>query len=454
MEKTMIPALIRKGMESLGYTSLLPVQEEVLLYMDETKDLFIQAETGSGKTAAYLIPVLSMTDSLCNDTQILIIAPTRELAVQIHKETGALSVYAGIHCVCAIGGLDTEKQINALKHRPHVIIGTPGRLCDLLRQDVIDLSLLKYLIMDEADQIRSTGQAEEMNFILSKINDPRRICVSATMDDETASYLHDDYRKIIMNVSTEVNERIDEYCLLCTDKEESLFAILRHEEIESAVIFVNYKSTVKQLNQKLKQKKILSAPISSDYDEKTRLKTIEAFKAGNIRIIVATDAMARGLDLPGISHVIHYDLPLDTNTYIHRSGRSAHQQNEGITISLIAANEMHSETARMIMNESSELVIDHSKTNDLSIPLVKEKKGNDDTVMILIRGGRNEKLRPKDIVGALTSRIAFEEIGTIEIQDQYSLVRIINHDASVIDELNGLKKKKKKRRIEISRNQD
>lgn len=453
MEKSQIKDTIQRGMKSLGYTSLLPVQEQTIPYIFANEDLLIQAETGSGKTAAYLIPVLSETDPLSNDTQVLIIAPTRELAVQIHKEASALSAYASIHCVCLIGGLDVEKQANALKHRPHVITGTPGRINDLLRQNKIDLSHLTWLIMDEADQISSTGQAEEMGHILKYTSEAHRICVSATVDETVSSFLPGNCRKLIFQEELKVNERIDAYYLLTEDKERSLLKLLEHEPMESVLIFVNYRSTVRDLTRKLRQINILSAPFSADYDEKTRLKTIEDFRSGKIRVICATDAMARGIDIAGISHVIHYDLPLDQNTYIHRSGRTAHQQNTGITISLISKEESDQPAAKEIMSYASVFQPDLSVTNDLTRPLKKEKKELDDTVMILIRAGRNEKLRPKDIAGALTSRLPFEQIGTIEIQDRYSLVRILNHDPSVLNQLQDLKIKGKIRKIEIAKAQ-
>ena len=426
MEKTEILPSIRKGMESLGYTSLLPVQQEVFPVISAGEDVFIQAKTGSGKTAAYLIPVLGRVDSLSSRTQVLIIAPTRELAMQIHTEASALSVFANIHCICAIGGMDVEKQINALKHRPHVITATPGRLCDLLNQKKVNLSDLGWLIMDEADQIASTGQAEEMRVILNECKNPQRICVSATLDETVSAYLPKDYRKLIFDEEKKVNEDIEEFYILSENKEKTLLEVLTHEPVHEAVIFANMRSTVTKLNQFLRSHHILSAPFSSDYDEKTRLKTIAAFKDGSLRVICASDAMARGLDIAGITHVIHYNLPLDLSTYIHRSGRTAHQNAKPFEI----RSDAH---------------------NDLTVPLQKEKNIAADHVTILIRGGKNDKLRPKDIAGALSERLAFEEIGTIEIQDRYSLVTILNHDSSVLEKLADLSVKGKKRRVELSK---
>ena len=451
MEKTEILPSIRKGMESLGYTSLLPVQQEVFPVISAGEDVFIQAKTGSGKTAAYLIPVLGRVDSLSSRTQVLIIAPTRELAMQIHTEASALSVFANIHCICAIGGMDVEKQINALKHRPHVITATPGRLCDLLNQKKVNLSDLGWLIMDEADQIASTGQAEEMRVILNECKNPQRICVSATLDETVSAYLPKDYRKLIFDEEKKVNEDIEEFYILSENKEKTLLEVLTHEPVQAAVIFANMRSTVTKLNQFLRSHHILSAPFSSDYDEKTRLKTIAAFKDGSLRVICASDAMARGLDIAGITHVIHYNLPLDLSTYIHRSGRTAHQQNEGITVSLISPVEEQSEAAKWIMQSAKPFEIRSDAHNDLTVPLQKEKNIAADHVTILIRGGKDDKLRPKDIAGALSERLAFEEIGTIEIQDRYSLVTILNHDSSVLEKLADLSVKGKKRRVELSK---
>ena len=449
MEKTQLKDEIRRGMEALGYTSLLAVQEEVIPHILEGKNCLIQSETGSGKTAAYLIPVLNRIDPFSERPQALIITPTRELAVQIHETAGKLAAFAKIHCVCVIGGMNQEKQENALKHYPSLVIGTPGRLADLYRQNLIDLSDLKCIVLDEADQIASTGQADELAFLLENIKDVQTVCISATVNDSVLSVFKNEYEKFIFNDSEKVSSGISEYYLITENKNETLISLLEHTEISSAIIFVGYRSTAAKLNAQLKKLNILSSSFSSDDEEKKRLRILKEFKEGNIRILCATDAMARGLDILDVSHIIHYDLPFDHSSYIHRSGRTAHQGNTGTVITLISEEEK--EKAAAILSAAEPYVIDFSVTSDLTVPLKKDIQKSENIVQILIRGGKNEKLRPRDVAGALSSVLDFADIGTIEIQDQYTVVTILNHDASVIEQLNGLSVKGKKRRIERKR---
>ena len=451
MENIVLKEELLKGMHSLGYESLLPVQKEVIPFIQNGRDCLIQAETGAGKTAAYLLPVLNDLSAYEQYPQALVIAPTRELAVQIHDTAAKLAAFAKIHCICAIGGLDIEKQENALKHYPAMVIGTPGRLCDLFRQNLLDLSHLKYLIMDEADQISSTGQAEEMRFLLQQIGSVQTVCLSATVDETVKSFLKNEYEELIFNDRNRVNSAIQEYCIVTEDKTGTLFKLLEHTEITSAIIFVNYKSSARKLSEQLQKKKILSASFSSDDEEKKRLKILREFRDGNIRILCATDAMARGIDITDVSHIIHYDLPLDLSTYVHRSGRTAHQGNTGIVITLIDSSEKEAETAQKILFSSEPWAIDESVHTDLSIPLIKEQTVSQNTVQILLRGGKDEKLRPKDIAGALCSVLSFDDIGTIEIQDHYVLVTILNHDSSVLEQINGIRIKGKRRKAEIYR---
>ncbi len=451
MENMMLKEELIKGMHALGYESFLPVQEEVIPVILSGKDCLVQAETGAGKTAAYLLPVLNDLSPFAETPEALVIAPTRELAVQIHRTAEKLSAFAKIHCVCAIGGLDIEKQENALKHYPAMVIGTPGRLCDLFRQGLLDLSHLKYLILDEADQIASTGQAEEMRFLLKQISDVQTICLSATVDETVQSVFRNEYERLLFNDRTKVNRAIAEYYLITENRNKTLFDLLKHTEITSAIVFVNYRSSARKLSEQMQKKKILSASFSADDEEKKRLRILRDFQDGNIRILCATDAMARGIDITEVSHIIHYDLPMDLSTYVHRSGRTAHQGNSGIVITLIEETEKETETAKNILASSEPWQMDLSVQCDLSVPLHKKEAGGGNLVQIMIRAGKNEKLRPRDIAGALSAVMDFSDIGTIEIQDQYTLVTILNHDSSILAKLAGLSIKGKKRRIELSK---
>ena len=436
-----------KSLKECGYSFYLPIQEKAIPQILSGKNLFIQAETGSGKTLAYLIPVLEKTDSEANDTQALILTPTRELALQVSEIAKKISLHTKHHIVTVIGGLDIHKQENALRHRPTIIIGTPGRLKDLFLQKKLDFSHLKMVILDEVDQIISTGQRKETNFLLSKTN-AQIVATSATNNDQIKSFMPQNYQEIIQDTS-HINKNIDAFVLKTADRKHSLLKILKTQPVEQAIVFTNYKNDANVLAQWLHKKNILCASFSSFYEEKDRIRILNAFKKGTIRVLVATDAAARGLDLTNISHIIHYDIPLDTDTFIHRSGRSAHQGNKGITITLMRDKDEDNEIARYINENSSTYNPDTKCINDLSIPLKKQEEKRN-SITLKINAGRKEKLRPKDIIGALCTYIPFEKIGVLEIQDNYSTVTILENNTTVLTNITHISIKGKKRKIALS----
>lgn len=399
------------------------VQKQAIPAIMEGKNLFIQAKTGSGKTYAYLIPAMAQVNPQSNDTQVLIIAPTRELAVQIGESAERICPYFNIHVVVCIGGLDIDRQINALRHRPHIIIGTPGRLNDLLEQNRIQLNSISTLIMDEADQILSTGQKEEVLHLLKQVNTHAQvIAMSATDHPDLNLFLPDNTEKLILDENM-VNDRIDIRYVLTDTKENTLLYLLQHLPITTAIVFTNFKNDANHLSDLLNEHGILSSAFSSYFEEKKRLSILKQFKEGKIRVLCATDAAARGLDISNVSHIIHYDLPEDVQTFIHRSGRSAHQGDTGMTI-LMGKDEKQ---ITAYSNTCTPLSIDETYISDLSIPYEKQKTENN-TLKIRIHAGRKDKIRPKDVIGALCTIMDFKDIGTLEIQDTFSSVILLNRD--------------------------
>lgn len=399
------------------------VQKQAIPAIMEGKNLFIQAKTGSGKTYAYLIPAMAQVNPQSNDTQVLIIAPTRELAVQIGESAERICPYFNIHVVVCIGGLDIDRQINALRHRPHIIIGTPGRLNDLLEQNRIQLNSISTLIMDEADQILSTGQKEEVLHLLKQVNTHAQvIAMSATDHPDLNLFLPDNTEKLILDENM-VNDRIDIRYVLTDTKENTLLYLLQHLPITTAIVFTNFKNDANHLSDLLNEHGILSSAFSSYFEEKKRLSILKQFKEGKIRALCATDAAARGLDISNVSHIIHYDMPEDVQTFIHRSGRSAHQGDTGMTI-LMGKDEKQ---ITAYSNTCTPLSIDETYISDLSIPYEKQKTENN-TLKIRIHAGRKDKIRPKDVIGALCTIMDFKDIGTLEIQDTFSSVILLNRD--------------------------
>ena len=417
---------IRKIFETTGFEEMSEVQKAAIPAIMDGNSLFIQAKTGAGKTYAYLIPSVANVYPQSPDTQILIIAPTRELAVQVNESAERICPFFNVHPVVCIGGLDIDRQINALRHRPHIIIGTPGRLNDLLQQGKIRLDHIRMLIMDEADQIISTGQKEEVHLLLRHIPaDVQMVALSATSNPEVMQFLPQNTEKLILD-ENRVNERIEIRHIITDQRQETLLNLLKHLPITTAIVFTNYKEDANQLSELLQKQGILSSAFSSYFEEKKRLSILKQFREGKIRVLVATDAAARGLDISDVSHIIHYDLPMDKETFIHRSGRSAHQGDNGTTI-LMGKDEQQ---IRAFTTESTPLTLDESYICDLSVPYEKKTVASD-TLKIRIHAGRKDKIRPKDVIGALCTIMDFNDIGTLEIQDTFSSVILLKRDITL-----------------------
>ena len=439
---------IQNALNEMGYHSLLPIQETVIPMIQDGKNLFVLAKTGSGKTASYLIPAIEQVQESDTFTSVLIIAPTRELAIQISLEAKLLASYTKVHIVTLIGGMDSDRQLNALRHRPHIIIGTPGRLLDLYTQRAFDLSNLSLFIIDEADQVYSTGQSEEVNQLRKEIQGVQTICLSATKNDTIQTYFDTPFEEVLQG-NVAVNEKISSYYLETENKKDTLLSLLQSLPITSAIVFVNHRSTAIELSDLLRRNHILSSAFSGYFDERKRITIMSNFRKGDIRVLVATDAAARGLDIHELSHVIHYDIPVDTVTFIHRSGRTAHQGDEGISISLLTPEDMKTEVGMYIRMHSQAYTAQDTQPVDLSIPYQKKATPSTQVTQLLIRAGRNDKIRPKDIIGALCTIFSFDEIGTLEIQDRFSTVTILSKADDILSRFEDFTVKGKRRKVEL-----
>ena len=439
---------IQNALNEMGYHFLLRIQETVIPMIQEGKSLFVLAKTGSGKTASYLIPAIEQVQESDTFTSVLIIAPTRELAIQISLEAKLLASYTKVHIVTLIGGMDSDRQLNALRHRPHIIIGTPGRLLDLYTQGAFDLSKLSLFIIDEADQVYSTGQSKEVNQLRKEIQGVQTICLSATKNDTIQTYFDTPFEEVLQG-NVAVNEKISSYYLETENKKDTLLSLLQSLPITSAIVFVNHRSTAIELSDLLRRNHILSSAFSGYFDERKRIAIMSDFRKGDIRALVATDAAARGLDIHELSHVIHYDIPIDTETFIHRSGRTAHQGDEGISISLLTPEDMKSEVGMYIRIHSQAYTAQDTQPVDLSIPYQKKATPSTQVTQLLIRAGRNDKIRPKDIIGALCTIFSFDEIGTLEIQDRFSTVTILSKEEDILSRFEDFTVKGKRRKVEL-----
>lgn len=337
---------ILQALKDVGYETPSAIQAETIPHLLEGRDVLGQAQTGTGKTAAFALPILSRIDLSQNIPQVLVLAPTRELAIQVAE---AFQRYAhhmqGMRVMPIYGGQDFQPQLKQLKRGVHVIVGTPGRVMDHMRRGTLKLDGLKALVLDEADEMLRMGFIDDVEWVLEKTPPERQIALfSATMPDQirriTKKYLNDPaIVSIKLKTTTAETIRQRYWFVSGLHKLDALTRILEAEEFDAILVFVRTKIATEDLSDKLKARGYASAALNGDIPQAMREKTVNALKSGKLDIVVATDVVARGLDVPRISHVINYDVPHDTESYVHRIGRTGRAGRNGDAILFIAPRE-------------------------------------------------------------------------------------------------------------------
>ena len=341
-----ISAPVLKAVLQLGYEQPTPVQAQCIPILLNGKNLLGTAQTGTGKTAAFALPFLSQLDDKQKTPQILVLTPTRELAIQVAE---AFQSYAkhikGFHVLPIYGGADIGGQLRGLKRGAQVVVGTPGRMLDHLRRRSLDLSQVRGLILDEADEMLRMGFIDDVETILAKTpNDCQRALFSATMPPAirrvTQKYLGDAETISIEN-KTKTVERIEQQYVTCKShqKMDALTRVLEVESFDGMIIFVRTKSSTVDIAERLEARGFSSAALNGDLSQAIRERTINRLKKGQVDIVVATDVAARGLDVERISHVINFDIPYDNESYVHRIGRTGRAGRDGKAILFITPKE-------------------------------------------------------------------------------------------------------------------
>jgi ATP-dependent RNA helicase DeaD len=335
-----------KALVDVGYETPSPIQAQTIPLLLEGKDVLGQAQTGTGKTAAFALPILSRLDLQQKDPQVLVLAPTRELAIQVAE---AFQKYAthiqGFHVLPVYGGQDYSGQIRALKRGVHVVVGTPGRVMDHMRRGTLKLEQLSTLVLDEADEMLRMGFIDDVEWILEQIPKQRQIALfSATMPAQIRrianKYLNDPSQITVkMKTATADSIRQRFWPVSGMHKLDALTRILEAETFDGMLIFVRTRLLTVDLAEKLSARGFSATALNGDIAQKTRERTIERLKKGQLDILVATDVAARGLDVDRISHVVNYDIPYDTEAYIHRIGRTGRAGRTGDAILFVAPRE-------------------------------------------------------------------------------------------------------------------
>ncbi len=345
-----IPPEILAGVKDAGYEFCSPIQAAVMPLALGGGDVAGQAQTGTGKTAAFLVPLLTRLlrepPQVPGVPQALIVAPTRELALQIFDEAGVLCGHTGLSLAQVIGGMDYDKQARVLKSGPDIVIGTPGRLIDYYKQKIFVTDGIREAVIDEADRLLDLGFAKDMRYILRKLphfSKRQTMLFSATMSYHVLELTYDfmNLPEFIAVTPEEMTVKGVEQVLYHVGKDEKLpllLGLLKREDWQRVLIFVNTKRGVEWLAEKLAGNGLAAEGITGDLPQKKRLQLMEAFKTGKLTILVATDVASRGIHVEDITHVINYDLPQDPENYIHRIGRTARAGKTGKAISLACEN--------------------------------------------------------------------------------------------------------------------
>ena len=341
-----LPEPLNKVVSELGYETPSPIQAQCIPLLLNGQDVLGLAQTGTGKTAAFALPLLANIDINANHPQVLVLAPTRELAIQVAE---AFQTYArhlrGFHVLPIYGGQSYDIQFKQLKRGPHVVVGTPGRVMDHLKRKTLDLSNLKTLVLDEADEMLRMGFIDDVETIMKEMPGTRQTALfSATMPDQikriTKRYMNNPSEiKIKDKASTVAN--IEQKCWIVrgVNKLDALTRMLETEEYDGVIIFARTKTATVELAERLEARGYRSAALNGDMNQQVRERTIARLKSGGLDILVATDVAARGLDVERLSLVVNYDIPTDTESYVHRIGRTGRAGRKGKAILFVAPRE-------------------------------------------------------------------------------------------------------------------
>jgi len=423
-----LSADLLKNLESLGYESMTPIQAQALPHVLSGKDLIGQAKTGSGKTAAFGLGLLSRLDGDLYQVQSLVLCPTRELADQVAKQIRKLArTIPNIKVLTLCGGVPMGPQIGSLESGAHIVVGTPGRIEDHLRRGRLKLKGVKTLVLDEADRMLEMGFQDTLEKIVEQIpNNRQTLLFSATYPKEIQSVANRimDRPELIKVESTHDDLSIQQHFYQIETKEERFDAVrlllLEHRPI-STLIFCNTKREAQELSDRLKQTGFSVAALHGDLDQRDRDQTLIKFSNKSVAVLVATDVASRGLDIDSVDAVINYHIAQENEIHTHRIGRTGRAGAEGRAFSLYNSKE-HYKVAQLGLYLDRDIVSERLPAANL----LKTTPNQAAMATLKIDGGKKHKLRPGDILGALTGEkgIAGADVGKIDLADNWAYVAV------------------------------
>src|SRR3972149_5627491 len=337
---------VLRSVEELGFENLFPIQAQAIIPLLEGKDVIGQAQTGTGKTAAFGVPMVQRLNPEIRQVQGLVLVPTRELAVQVAEHLKLFAKYAKLKVLPVYGGESIQRQIHALAGGIHIVLGTPSRLIDLIERRILNLSSVKIVVLDEADRMLDMGFIEDIGFILSKTPSDRQTSLFSATIDKTVMSVCNRYmknpQKILVSKDEIALTQMKQYYIVVNQnsKYETLCNILKENHIDRAIIFCRTRRETSHLADKLRRKGCEVEALHAVFTQSQRDHVINSFREGRLKLLVATDVAARGLDIEGITHIINFDVPLEAPVYFHRIGRTARMGLEGTAITLVGYGEL------------------------------------------------------------------------------------------------------------------
>ena len=444
-----------KALKKLGYDRPTEVQEKVMPLVFKNIDIIVKSQTGSGKTAAFAIPICEKLEIEERYPQVLVLTPTRELAVQIKEDFSHLGRFRRIRCAAVYGKQPMGIQKRELGQRVHVVVGTPGRTYDHIERKNLILEEIKYLVIDEADKMLDMGFIDQVESIIKLLPKNRvTMLFSATMPDMIEDICKKYMRKprkveVASNIST--TEKIQQYCYEV--EEDNKFSLLKKiiytEKPESCILFCNTREKVDSLLKKMKGERFFCEGLHGGMEQSHRLSIVQSFKRGEFHFLIATDVAARGIHIDDVTHVINYEVPMENESYVHRIGRTGRVESKGVAITFASLREqrflrdiedyIQYKIPRREFPTDAEVQEGKGAFEDKikSRPKARKNKTevlNREITRIRINSGKTKRMRPGDILGAISNikGVNPEDIGIIDVQDTCSYVEIFGRDADYI----------------------
>ncbi|MCS5711592.1 ATP-dependent RNA helicase DbpA [Candidatus Berkiella aquae] len=428
-----LSAEMLKNLESIGYQQMTPIQAKSLPYILNKQDVIAKAKTGSGKTAAFALGVLSRLNPSLIQAQAMVICPTRELADQVSKEIRRLArLMPNVRVLTLCGGKPFRMQAESLYNGAQILVGTPGRILDHLKRKTLYLGKLQTLVLDEADRMLDMGFHDDMLEIIKQTPASRQTLLFSATYPDSITQMSQLLQKSPVDVSFETHDESTQILELAyqsadVEKYDALLAVLGHYQEKSAIIFCRTKRQCDDVAILLCEKNYHALSIHSDYEQREREEILLQFANQSCSILVATDVAARGIDIKALPLVINYDLPSDPESYVHRIGRTGRCGQEGVAISLF--NEKEKFKLKTIEEYTQKPIkqLEQTMLSQPSIPIMPPPMRT-----LCINAGKKNKMRPGDILGALTGDGALkgDEVGKIDIFDFHSYVAIKRSAAS------------------------